>query len=123
MTQCIIADDSATVRMIVKRMLSNLGLEVAEAGNGQQALDICRQEMPDLILLDWNMPVMDGLTFLRSLRKMPNGGSPKVIFCTSMNDTPHIEQALDAGADEYIMKPFDEVIILEKLRQTGVVAA
>jgi len=104
-------------------MLDSMGLEVEEAEDGQRALDACRKRMPDLILLDWNMPVMDGLTFLKHLRRLPAGQQPKVIFCTTVNDLPHIEEALDAGADEYIMKPFDEAIIRAKLHQTGFLEA
>ncbi|MEZ5826523.1 MAG: response regulator [Geminicoccaceae bacterium] len=119
MVHCIVVDDSATVRHVVRRMLDSIGMKVEEAEDGQQALDACRRSMPDLILLDWNMPVMDGLTFLKHLRRLPSGQNPKVIFCTTVTDLPHIEQALDAGADEYIMKPFDEAIIRAKLHQTG----
>ena len=122
MKTCIVVDDSATVRHVVKHILVSLGLDVREAEDGARALDECRKAMPDLIMLDWNMPVMDGLTFLRRLRKIPSGQNPKVIFCTTINDLMHIEQALDAGADEYIMKPFDEQIIRTKLMQTGLLA-
>ena len=122
MQTCIVVDDSATVRHVVKHILASLGFDVREAEDGARALDECRQAMPDLVMLDWNMPVMDGLTFLRRLRKLPTGQSPKVIFCTTINDLMHIEQALDAGADEYIMKPFDEQIIRTKLMQTGLLA-
>jgi two-component system chemotaxis response regulator CheY len=75
--------------------------------------------LPDAILLDWNMPVMDGLAFLTALRRLPGGSSPVVIFCTTVNELAHIEQALDAGADEYVMKPFDEEIIHAKFGRLG----
>lgn len=121
MTRCLVVDDSATVRSVIRQMLAPLGFEVTEADDGKQALDMTASVMPDFILLDWNMPVMDGLTFLRRFRGMPASRSCKVIFCTTVNDLPQIEQALDAGADEYIMKPFDEQIILSKLSQVGIV--
>lgn len=121
MTKCLIVDDSATVRRVIKQILVPLGIEVREAENGQEALAMTSQEMPDVVLLDWNMPVMDGLTFLRNFRVSAAAQACKVIFCTTMNDLPQIEEALDAGADEYIMKPFDENIILNKFSQVGLV--
>ena len=74
--------------------------------------------MPDAILLDWNMPVMDGFEFLRELRRMPEGGKPKVVFCTTENDVAHIARAMHAGADEYI-KPFDKHIVQSKFEEIG----
>lgn len=119
MKTCLVVDDSPTVRRVLRRMLEPLPFAVAEAGDGGEALDQCRRCLPDAILLDWNMPVMDGLAFLAALRRLPDGSRPIVIFCTTVQELAHIEQALDAGADEYVMKPFDEEIIRAKLRQTG----
>ncbi len=78
--------------------------------------------MPDIVLLDWNMPVMDGYSFLKELRKRPGGETPKVVFCTTENDMDHITRALEAGADEYIMKPFDKVILAAKFRELGLLS-
>ena len=75
--------------------------------------------MPDAILLDWNMPVMNGIEFLRELRKSVGGDAPVVVFCTTENDIAHIQSAMDAGANEYIMKPFDSEIIETKFAQVG----
>src|SRR3546814_1157388 len=80
-------------------------------------MDACARRMPDAILLDWNMPVMNGIEFLRRLRKMTGGDGPLVVFCTTENDLAHIQEALSAGANEYIMKPFDSDIIQTKLAQ------
>ena len=77
--------------------------------------------MPDAILLDWNMPVMDGLDFLKELRKEPSGDKPVVVFCTAERDILKITEALDAGADEYVMKPFDSDIIESKFFQAGLI--
>lgn len=121
MKKCLIVDDSATVRRVIRHIIMPLGFEIEEAENGQMALSVASNNMPDVILLDWNMPVMDGLTFLRQFRASSAGQNCKVIFCTTMNDLPQIEEALDAGADEYIMKPFDENIILNKFMQVGLV--
>lgn len=116
---CLIVDDSPTIRRIENRILSSLGFDVFEAENGKEALDKCGMAMPDLILLDWNMPVMSGIDFLKAFRDSFPDQDPVVIFCTTCNDIPHIEAALEAGAREYIMKPFDEQIIREKLNDTG----
>ncbi len=115
MKTCLVVDDSRVIRKVARRILEDLGFETAEASDGVEAMAWCRSAMPDAILLDWNMPVMDGLTFLRQLRKAPDGHAPVVVFCTVENDLAHITQALEAGADEYIMKPFDGDIIAAKL--------
>jgi len=104
-------------------MLEDLGFKVSEAENGELGLQACQAGMPDAILLDWNMPVMDGYEFLTRLRKMPGGESPKVVFCTTENDLSFITRALEAGANEYIMKPFDKEILSTKLQDAGVLEA
>ena len=119
MKTCLVVDDSGVVRKIARRILEELAFNVSEAGNGQEALDSCGRTMPDAVLLDWNMPVMDGPSFLRALRESDGGLAPKVIFCTTENDMDHITAALDAGANEYLMKPFDEEILRVKLEQAG----
>src|SRR5262245_20379742 len=96
-----------------------MGYEIAEAADGMEALAWCRAAMPDVILLDWNMPMMTGIEFLRKLREEPGGEAPKVIFCTVENDVAHITEALEAGAAEYIMKPFDGDIIEAKFAEAG----
>ena len=105
--------------MWARKIREELEFETAHAADGQLALEGCRPSMPDVILLDWNMPVMDGIDFLRALRTLPGGGEPKVIFCTTENDIEHIQEAIDAGANEYIMKPFDSEIIQAKFAQVG----
>jgi two-component system chemotaxis response regulator CheY len=116
---CLVVDDSRVVRKVARRILEAHGCTVAEAGDGQQALDACRAGLPDFVLLDWNMPVMDGITFLRALRVEFGPDHPTVIFCTTENDMSHIEMAISSGAQEYIMKPFDEEILMGKLGQAG----
>jgi two-component system chemotaxis response regulator CheY len=100
-------------------MLVNLGFQTREAADGQAALEACQQAMPEGVLLDWNMPVMDGLGFLRQLRQLPGGADPKVVFCTTESTLDRISEALDAGADEYVMKPFDAEILQSKLEMVG----
>lgn len=119
MKDCLIVDDSAAVRSILKNIVLDLGFECREAENGQAAYQECAAQFPNVVLLDWNMPVMNGFDFLKKLRKLEGGKGPKVIFCTSETDVKQIRKAMDAGADEYVMKPFDADIIRSKFRLTG----
>ena len=116
---CLIVDDSKMIRRVATRILRELKFEPTEAGDGREAIDMCRASMPDAILLDWNMPIMDGLTFLKTLRGSTGGTKPVVVFCTAERDVIKIAEALDAGADEYIMKPFDSDILGSKFTEVG----
>ncbi len=119
MKMCLIVDDSKVIRMVARKILEDLEFGCEEAEDGKQALDLCLEKMPDAILLDWNMPVMNGIDFLRELRRSNGGDSPIVVFCTTENDMNHIQEAMGAGANEYIMKPFDSEIIQMKFSQVG----
>lgn len=121
MKHCLVVDDSAVIRKVARRILEDMSFKTSEAENGRDALDQCRKSMPDVVLLDWNMPVMDGIAFLVALRKESGGDSPMVIFCTTENDVEHITRAISAGANEYIMKPFDRGIIEAKFHEVGLV--
>ena len=101
--------------------LTEFDFRILEAENGEDAVEACRVEMPEAILLDWNMPKMDGYEFLRALRRIPGGDKPKVVFCTTENDVAHIARALHAGANEYIMKPFDKDIVEAKFQEVGLI--
>jgi two-component system chemotaxis response regulator CheY len=116
---CLVVDDSATIRKVIAGLFREFGFEVAEAADGQRAVDHCRKTTPDLVMLDWNMPVMDGITCLRALRAAQLPTRPVVVMCTTENQMPKIQAALSAGADEYIMKPFDKDVLLDKLSQLG----
>ncbi len=120
MKQVLIVDDSNVIRKVARRILESMKLQISEAEDGRQALEACVSTMPDAILLDWNMPVMDGFDFMRELRKLPGGDRPKVVFCTTENDIAHIARAMHAGADEYIMKPFDAEIVRSKFAEIGI---
>ena len=121
MKTCLVVDDSRVIRKVARRILEEIGFEIAEASDGMEALAWCRAAMPDAILLDWNMPVMNGIEFLRHLRQEPGGDTPKVVFCTTENDVAHIARALHAGANEYIMKPFDKDIVTAKFHEVGLI--
>lgn len=121
MKKILLVDDSRAVRMVGKRHANSLGLDTVEAENGQDALDAIRNDPEiDVILLDWNMPVMDGLSFLKALREEPLEKQPVVVMCTTENDMSRIVEAMQAGANEYIMKPFTEEIVRDKLEETGI---
>jgi two-component system chemotaxis response regulator CheY len=123
MKTCLVVDDSSVIRKVARRILEGMDFAITEAEDGQEALDACQRELPDAVLLDWNMPRMDGYEFLRTLRRMPGGDRPKVVFCTTENEVAQIARALHAGADEYIMKPFDKDIVAAKFQEVGLVAS
>ncbi len=112
-------DDSASMRQMVKLALNGAGYDVIEAADGKEALESCRASLPDCVLLDWNMPVMDGMAFLKAVRSEFGPAKPPVVFCTTENDMSRIMEAIENGAQEYIMKPFDEDILTGKLAQVG----
>jgi len=118
---CLIVDDSRIIRKVARRIIEDLGFEVDEAADGAEALTYCMGLMPQVVLLDWQMPVMDGLSFLRRLRDLPGGRAPKVLFCTIETRADRIAEALSAGADDYVMKPFDGEILQSKLAEVGAV--
>ena len=116
---CLVVDDSRVVRKVARRILEGQGFHVTEAEDGRVALESCRTAMPGCVLLDWNMPVMNGLEFLQALRREFGPDNPPVVFCTTENDVSHIELAITSGAQEFIMKPFDEEILVGKFTQVG----
>ncbi|MBJ3786972.1 response regulator [Devosia sediminis] len=122
MRTCLIVDDSSVVRKVARRILEDLDYIVDEAEDGQEAIDKCRQEMPDAILLDWNMPIMSGLEFLKLLRAYVGGEKPRVIYCTVENDIGAIALALKAGANDYMMKPFDQALLISKFQDKAAAA-
>ena len=123
MKSCLIVDDSSVVRKVARRILEDMDYIVEEAEDGQDAFDKCRQEMPDAILLDWNMPIMSGLEFLKLLRAYVGGDKPHIVYCTVENDIGAIALALKAGASDYMMKPFDRTILEAKFDLGSSIAA
>jgi two-component system chemotaxis response regulator CheY len=121
MAHCLIVDDSKVIRKVARHIIEGLGLSVEEAEDGSVALEACRARSFDLILLDWNMPVMSGMEFLSALNDTELAHRPKVMFCTTENGTAHIRAAIENGADEYVMKPFDRETLERKLQLIGLV--
>lgn len=121
MKTCLLVDDSRVIRKVSRHILETLGFTVEEACDGHEALVYCEGTTPDVILLDWNMPVMSGIEFLKAYRQTPQGGQSKIVFCTTENDVAHIREAIEAGADEYVMKPFDYETLQIKLQLVGAV--
>eukprot|EP01037_Dinobryon_pediforme_P026018 gene26018-28396_t len=119
MKQILIVDDSRVIRKVARAILEKLHFETCEAENGEDAIALCRRQLPDGILLDSNMPVMNGYDFVRELRRMPAGREPKVVFCASEHDAGQIARALHAGADTHVLKPFEKSTIRETLMQVG----
>ena len=117
----LVVDDSRVVRKIARRILEAAGCAVDEAADGADALRQVRRQRPQAVLLDWNMPVMNGIECLRALRQEFGDDEPRVILCTTENEPDFILSALAAGAQEYIMKPFDEALLLGKLDQLGLI--
>jgi two-component system, chemotaxis family, chemotaxis protein CheY len=120
MKQILVVDDSPVIRKIARRILEGMRFQTSEAENGKEALAACSFLMPDAILVDWNMPVLDGFGFLKQLRRMPGGDKPKVVFCTSEYDVAQIARAMHCGADEVMLKPFDRDIMKSKFETVGV---
>ncbi|MDC8753054.1 response regulator [Erythrobacter sp. sf7] len=116
---CLIVDDSRVIRKVSSKIAISLGYVAIEAENGEEALARCKKAMPDLVLTDWNMPEMDGIAFVQKLRAIPTPKEPVVVFCTSNGEAKDIHDGIAAGADDYIVKPFDEAALKAKLEKLG----
>ena len=116
---CLIVDDSRVIRKVSTKIARSLGYVAIEAENGEEALARCKQSMPDLVLTDWNMPEMDGIEFVSKLRAIPTPKEPIVVFCTSNGEAKDIHEGIAAGADDYIVKPYDEAALRAKLEKLG----
>jgi len=119
MTYCLIADDNPSIRKAARGMLIELGFEVSEAANGADALESCRARCPDVVLLDWNMPVMDGFECLAALQGTGDRQRPKIIFCTTGAEADPIIRAMSEGASEYLVKPYDRDLLAQKVQALG----
>ncbi len=117
--KCVIADVSPVIRMLLSKIIENFGYEVLEVEDGEELLEICSREQPDLIISDWALPLIDGIDVLYKIRGNRHLRQPKFIFCATVSDVENIRIALDGGADDFIMRPFDEEIIGSKLAILG----
>lgn len=116
---CLVVDDSRMIRKVARRIVEGLDFVVVEAENGEEAIAQCKGQIPDLVLTDWDMPVMTGLEFVTALRALPGADRAKVVFCTSKSEAHDIHAGIAAGADEYVVKPFDELKLRRKLETLG----
>jgi two-component system chemotaxis response regulator CheY len=117
----LVVDDSRAIRRIVGGIMKDLGYEVTEACNGREALDMIEQSgPPDIVLVDWNMPEVDGLEFVKTVRANPQYGDLPLIMVTTETEMERMAVALVAGVNEYVMKPFDKAIIQDKLELLGI---
>ncbi len=116
MQTCLIADDSKIMRMLLSKIMENFGYTVTEADDGEDLLEQCAKNMPDVIISDWNLPLIDGIDILYKIRADKKIKQPYFIFCSYIKDPEIIKQAIKGGADDFIMRPFDEDIIASKLK-------
>lgn len=116
---CLIVDDSRMIRKVARRIVEGIGYTVIEAENGEEGLARCRAAMPDLVITDWNMPVMTGIEFVTALRALPTARAPRVVFCTTNSGAKDIHKGIAAGADEYVIKPFDDTSLISRLQAIG----
>ena len=121
--RALVADESRMVRRVAARILRDLGFDVSEAATGREAVDQCRVSPPDVVLLDWTLGEMSAFDILDAIRSMPGLTTPRIVFCAAKRSPKNILQALEAGADEYIMKPFDADIVHSKLVLCGALPA
>lgn len=121
MKHCLVADDSNSIRKVARKILQDAGFSVSDAETRHEALAVCAEEMPDCVVLDWQMPDGDAITFLNKLRGLPGGAHPKVIYLTSENDPLQVARVMRSGADVHMMKPFDQAGLLAPLAEAGLV--
>lgn len=119
--QALVIDDSRAMRLILSKLLRESGIDVVDAEDGRRALDLIDAGLdPDLVLVDWNMPEMTGIEFIATVRKPPYSSTARILMITTETDLPQVVHALEAGADEYLMKPFTQEAVLEKLQLLGI---
>lgn len=121
--RALVIDDSRAMRVIIGQTLKGAGFEISEAGNGREALSRLEEmDAPDLIMVDWNMPEMSGIEFLKAVRQMPEYNDTRIIMVTTETEMKRMAEALSLGANEYVMKPFTRDILIQKLDQLGLMA-
>lgn len=121
MKMCLVVDDSDVIRRVARRIAEELKFVPLEAENGEAALEQCRNDMPDAILVDWKMPVMNGIDFIEALKAVDGHKRPKIFYCTTEHDAAHLSRALNAGASDFILKPYDFSLVEEKFRKARLI--
>ncbi len=116
---CLVVDNSRMIRKVARKIVESVGYTVVEAENGVEGLARCRAAMPHLVITDWNMPVMSGIEFVTALRAIPTECRPRVVFCTTNSGARDIHKGIEAGADEYVIKPFDDASLISRLQAIG----
>ncbi|MBD3729966.1 MAG: response regulator [Sphingomonadales bacterium] len=118
----MIVDDSRMIRSLSRQIIGGFGYQISEAENGEEALARIKAEgMPDLIMIDWNMPVMTGLQCVKALREIAGETWPKIVFCTTNSDATDIHKGIEAGASDWVLKPFDKPALQAKLEKIGAI--
>ena len=120
MKNCLIVDDSNSIRKVTTRILERLDFKVAEADGEPSALAACEAEMPDCVIVDWQVPDMDSLRFLKMLRGMRGGNLPKIVYCLSEYDPMQVAKAIRHGADGHMLKPFDTDSLKSSFAAVGI---
>jgi two-component system chemotaxis response regulator CheY len=122
--RALVIDDSRAVRLLIRNILSELGMDVVEAGNGREGLDCLGESADvDLVLVDWNMPVMDGLEFITAVRSQQAYDAVRLVMVTTETESDQVMRAMAAGANEYVMKPFNKDVLVAKLSMLDVFGA
>jgi len=121
MKHCLIVDDSSSIRKVARRILEGANIRTTEAESRADAIDMCRKEMPDCVIVDWLMPDGDAMKFLTKLRALPGGAQPTVFYMTSETDPANLARAMRSGADAHMMKPFDRESFMKPLMEAGLV--
>jgi len=123
MKQCLIVDDSPIIRKVARLIVEQLDYNVTDAENGEQALELCQQQLPNLILLDWQMPGMKTHDFLKMFSQHFPLSNTQILYCVTVFDPDEISAALAGGISDYIMKPYDRESLQEKITKLTKVAA
>lgn len=119
MKQCLIIDDSSSIRKVAVRILMDFGYETREAENGEQALKLCTEQMPDFIIVDWQIPDADSNKLMNEIRSLDGGDKPTIIYCMLENDPMQMAAAMRHGANGQLMKPFDRDALTRSLSSVG----
>ncbi len=121
MKHCLVVDDSNSIRKVARKILEEADIRASEAETRADAIDMCRAEMPDCVVVDWQMPDGDAMKFLTKLRALPGGAQPTIMYLTSENNPEDVARAMRSGADVLIMKPFDRESFMKPFAEAGLV--